>query len=219
MAHLQYAIDVTDEKQALRLAQLAHDNGVQWVEAGHVLVKAVGVSIVTKFKEIFPDGVVVADMKTMDMGAEEVRVAAKAGADVVMICGGAASDGVVHAAVNEAKLAGVRLTASLMGVRDQYTRAMELDSMGLDFILAHRGIDDTFEWFDTENLCVLERMVADVKTPLAIGGSITEAKYPILQDLGFSIIISGRGITEAADPGQAAKRLVELASKSSALQR
>ena len=121
MAHLQYAVDATDEAQALRLARVARDNGVQWIEAGHVLVKAAGISIVTRFKEIFPDGVVVADMKTMDMGAEEVRVAANAGADVVMICGGAASDGVVHAAVDEAKSRGVRLTASMMGVRDQYS--------------------------------------------------------------------------------------------------
>lgn len=218
MAHLQYAIDVIDEVRALYLARQARDNGVQWLEAGHVLVKAAGVSIVSRFKEILPDGVVVADMKTMDMATEEVELAANAGCDVVMVCG-AASDGVIYAAVNAAKSAGVKVTASLMGVRDQYQRATELDNLGLDYILAHRGYNDDFHWFDPEHVGILKRMVADIKTPLAIGGGINEDNYPVLQGLGFSIIIAGRSITEAPDPGRAARRLVELAANSSVLHR
>lgn len=214
MAVLQYAIDVTDEKRALWLAGQAVANGVKWLEAGHVLIKAVGIEIVANFKRLNPDGVVVADMKTMDMGAEEVALAAGAGADLVMVCG-AASDGVVLAAVDTAKKSGIRVTASLMGIRDQYQRAAQLDVLGVDYILAHRGIDDKFNWFDPDRFQVLERMVAGINTPLAIGGGINESNYPLLMELGFAIIISGRGITDAADPGLAAQHLVELASNSS----
>lgn len=213
MAVLQYAIDVTDQAQALSLAKQAVDNGVVCMEAGHVLVKAVGVQIVTRFKELDSKCIVVADMKTMDMGADEVEIAVDAGADRVMVCG-AASDGVIEAAVETARRRGVKIIASLMGVRDQYTRALELEPLGVDFILAHRGIDDKFNWFDPEHSEVLRRMAADVKTPLAIGGGINESNYPMLNGMGFSVIISGRGITEAPDPGKAARRLVDLSAES-----
>ena len=213
MAVLQYAIDVIEQDRALWLARQALANGVQWLEAGHVLIKAAGVGVVSKLKALNPEGVVVADMKTMDMGAEEVKLAAKAGADVVMVCG-AASDGTIEAAVNAAKMSSVRVTASLMGIRDQYCRAKQLDQLGVDYILAHRGIDDTFDWFDPDHTDLLNRMVADIKTPLAIGGGITESNYPALTHMGFAIIISGRGITEADDPGQAARKLLKLAANS-----
>ena len=115
MAALQYAIDVIEQDHALWLARQALANGVQWLEAGHVLIKAAGVGVVSKLKSLSPEGVIVADMKTMDMGAEEVKLAAAAGADVVMVCG-AASDGTIQAAVDAAGKSGVRITASLMGI-------------------------------------------------------------------------------------------------------
>lgn len=211
MAVLQYAIDVIEQERALWLAGQALANGVEWLEAGHVLIKAAGVNVVTRLKALNPDGIVVADMKTMDMGAEEVNLAAKAGADVVMVCG-AASDGTIEAAVKAARKSEVRITASLMGIRDQYCRAHQLDQLGVDYILAHKGIDDSFDWFDPYYTQVLQRMTANIKTPLAIGGGINESNYLLLKDLGFVIIVSGRGITEADDPGQAAARLLKLAA-------
>ena len=213
MAVLQYAIDVIEQERALWLARQALTNGVQWLEAGHVLIKAAGVGVISKLKSLHPEGIIVADMKTMDMGAEEVKLAAAAGADVVMVCG-AASDGTIQAAVDAAGKFGVRITASLMGVRDQYCRAEQLDQLGVDYILAHRGIDDKFDWFDSDHTELLNRMVAEIKTPLAIGGGINESNYPSLKHMGFAIIISGRGITEAKDPGQAARRLLKLAANS-----
>jgi len=152
-------------------------------------------------------------MKTMDMGAEEVKLAAKTGADVVMVCG-VASDGTVEAAVAAARKSGVRLTASLMGIRDQYCRAKQVDQLGVDYILPHRGTDDKFEWFDADHTALLRRMMADIKTPLVICGGINESNYSLVKDMGFAIKISGRGITSAKDPGRATRWLVNLAANS-----
>ena len=215
MAILQYAIDVTNEERALWLAREAFANGVTWVEAGHVLIKSAGIEVVSKLRALNPDAVIIADMKTMDMGGEEVELAASAGANLVMVCA-AASDGTVKAALAAAKQYGVRVTASLMGVRDKYQRAREIDSLGVDYILAHKGIDEDFDWFDAEHCQMLKRMVADLKTPLAIGGGINENNYSLVNSLGFALVISGRGITEAPDPGQAARRLAQLVSNSNA---
>ena len=216
MAVLQYAVDVTDQQLALNLAQQAIANGVKWIEAGHVLIKAVGIEVVSKIKALNPDGITIADMKTMDMGSEEVELAAGAGADLVMVCA-AASDGTVQASIAAAKRCGILITASLMGVRDKYQRAQEIDSFGLDYILAHKGIDEHFDWFDPEYSQLLNRMVKNLKTPLAIGGGINEDNYHFLTNMGFAIVISGRGISDAPDPGVAAKRLVRLMSNSAEL--
>ena len=213
MVILQYAIDVTDQEHALELARQAVANGVSWIEAGHVLIKAAGIEVVSNLKALNPTGVTVADMKTMDMGGEEVELAAKAGADLVMVCA-AASDGTVRAAISAARRCRVQVTASLMGVRDKYERACEIDAMAPDFILAHKGIDEHFDWFDAEHSRMLKRMVADLKTPLGIAGGLNESNYPKLKGLGFAMVISGRGITEAPDPGVAAGRLVQLVANS-----
>ena len=211
MAIVQYAIDVLEEDRALWLGDQAVNNGVRCLEAGHVLIKAVGIQIIPKFKKLHPDCHVVADMKTMDMGGGEVELAASYGADIVMVCG-AASDGVIESAVTTASKTGVRITSSLMGIRDQYARAKQIDSMGVNYILAHRGYDDTFNWTDAENVKVLDRMVTNIRTPLAIGGAINEENYPMLNNMGFAIIISGRGITNSDDPGNAARKLVDLSN-------
>src|SRR4051794_39838527 len=116
---LQYAIDVFSRDDALRLAALAVEAGVRCLEAGHVLVKICGAGIISDLRREFGNAVeVVADMKTMDMGGDEVRVAAEAGADLVIVCG-AASNGVVQAALNEASRQNVEILISLMGVRDR----------------------------------------------------------------------------------------------------
>ena len=54
MAVLQYAIDVIEQDRALWLARQALANGVQWLEAGHVLIKAAGVGVVSKLKALKP---------------------------------------------------------------------------------------------------------------------------------------------------------------------
>src|SRR5688500_12082828 len=88
---LQVALDEVNLDRALQYAREAVAGGVDWIEAGTPLIKSCGLDAVRALKREFPGKTIVADMKTMDTGAFETEVAAKAGADVIGILG-AASD-------------------------------------------------------------------------------------------------------------------------------
>ena len=77
---LQVALDVLEIDRALQIAKEAIEGGADWIEAGTPLIKSEGMDAIRKLKEAFPGYVILADMKTMDTGAMEVEMAAKAGA-------------------------------------------------------------------------------------------------------------------------------------------
>src|SRR5207245_2766191 len=84
---LQVALDHMHLKRALLAAKEAVDGGADWLEAGTPLVKSEGIEVVRQLKKSFPGKTIVADLKTMDTGAFEVEIAAKAGADVITVMG------------------------------------------------------------------------------------------------------------------------------------
>src|SRR5437870_11703481 len=85
---LQVALDHMHLKRALLAAKEAVEGGADWLEAGTPLVKSEGMEVVRQLKKLFPGRTIVADLKTMDTGALEVEMAAKAGAAVVAVMRG-----------------------------------------------------------------------------------------------------------------------------------
>lgn len=203
---LQYAIDVKERERALKLANLAVENQVTLLEAGHLLIKSIGLEIISDLKSISHSVTVVADMKTMDMGDEEVSVAAEAGADSMIVCA-AASDKTLEAAIASGRRNSVKIMASLMGVKKKLRRALEVQSFGVDYIIARKGIDEEYEWSDRKPFSQLKRMLRILKTPLVVGGSINQSNIDNFKDMGFHAIIVGRGITMAPDAALAIKAL------------
>lgn len=203
---LHYAIDVLDRHRALSLAAMAADAGVPCVEAGHVLLKVCGVGILADMRRLIGDAELVADMKTMDMGADEVRVAADAGADVVVVCA-AASTGVVRNALAEADRQHVQVLVSLMGVRDRVRRTRELAGIGVTRILAHRGIDDEYSWSDPVHLADLKELIGVNGIRVGLAGGLTPGSVALFAGYDLERIVVGRGITAARDPAAAVARL------------
>ncbi|MFE2970150.1 orotidine 5'-phosphate decarboxylase / HUMPS family protein [Streptomyces sp. NPDC059340] len=208
MVHIQYAIDVFTKEQALSSAALAAEVGIRCFEAGHVLVKAVGTDVVRELRTRYPDAEIVADMKTMDMGRDEVSVAADAGADLVIVCA-AASDGVLLAAQKEARSRNVDLLVSLMGVKDRVNRTRALLDLGLTRIIAHRGIDDDFLWSDQGPREQLTQLAALPDIELTLAGGINARTLRQFRDVPLERLVVGRGITEADDPRAEVQALVE----------
>ena len=81
MAILQVALDLINAKRAIQIAKEAIEGGADWLEAGTPLIKAEGMQIIRELKKLGRK--IVADMKTIDVGAVEAEMAAKAGADVI----------------------------------------------------------------------------------------------------------------------------------------
>ncbi|KKL51740.1 hypothetical protein LCGC14_2292490, partial [marine sediment metagenome] len=84
---LQVALDFVELSRALDVAAKAVAGGADYIEAGTPLIKSEGLDAVRRLREMFPDHTIIADMKTMDAGRIEAEVAAKAGANVMTVCG------------------------------------------------------------------------------------------------------------------------------------
>ena len=145
---MQVALDLIDLPRALQIAEEAvkgilsvtGDISKAWIEAGTPLIKSEGMNAVRELRNKFPGHTIVADMKTMDAGAAEIEISAKAGANVVFILG-CSPDSCIREAVLAAKKYGVQVGADLISCADPAARAVELEAMGVDIINIHVGLD------------------------------------------------------------------------------
>jgi 3-hexulose-6-phosphate synthase/6-phospho-3-hexuloisomerase len=195
-AILQVALDLLDLKRALQIAQESVDGGADWIEAGTPLIKSEGIQAVRSLRDHFKKATIVADMKVADTGAIEVEMAAKAGADIVCILADA-DDAVVADAVRAARLYGIRLMADLINTPDPKARAVQLESMGVDIICAHVGIDQQMTGKDS--LALLSTLAGTVHIPVAIAGGIDAEGAAEAIRRGAGIVIVGGWIVRSAD--------------------
>lgn len=195
-AILQVALDLLDMKRALQIAQESMDGGADWIEAGTPLIKSEGIQAVRSLRDHFKNATIVADMKVADTGAIEVEMAAKAGADIVCILADA-DDAVVADAVRAARLYGIRLMADLINTPDPKARAVQLESMGVDIICAHVGIDQQMTGKDS--LALLSTLAGNVHIPVAIAGGIDAEGAAEAIRRGAGIVIVGGWIVRSAD--------------------
>jgi len=202
---VQVALDVVEVDRAIKIGKLAVDGGVEWVEAGTPLIKAAGLDVVRRLNRTFPKKTIIADMKTMDVGALEAELAAKAGADIVCVLG-AAADATISEAVTAARKHGAKVLVDLIAVADPRARAEEVEKLGADYIGVHVGIDQ--QKLGIDPLEQLHRVAGSVKVPIAVAGGITARTAPELVRHGASIIVVGGAITKAKDVAQAARDIV-----------
>lgn len=203
-AVLQVALDLLDLSRALQIAHEAVLGGVDWIEAGTPLIKSEGMHAIRALRKEFPESTLVADMKIADTGALEVEMAAKAGADIVCILADA-DDAVVKEAVRSAGKYGVRLMADLINVTDPVSRARQLESMGIDIICAHTGIDQQMAGKDS--LEFLHQLSATTGLPLAVAGGIDAEAAGIAVKTGADIVIVGGWIVRSADVTGSARKI------------
>jgi len=210
---LQVALDLRDLDEALRIAEAAYRGGAEFLEAGTPLIKSVGIRCVSELKKRFPNAIVVADLKTLDVGWMETEIAAQAGADIVGISG-LSNDNTIRDAVGCARKYGVKIMCDLIEVKDPLRRAKELENLGVDFICLHSGIDaqrDREQVIDRK-VETIKKIVESVDLPVAVAGGIRADTAAKVVKAGAKIIIVGGAITRASDPKEAAsiiKRVIE----------
>jgi 3-hexulose-6-phosphate synthase/6-phospho-3-hexuloisomerase len=211
-AILQVALDLLDLKRAVQIAEESVDGGADWIEAGTPLIKSEGMQAVRSLRDRFPQATIVADMKVADTGAIEVEMAAKAGADIVCILADA-DDAVVADAVRAARLYGIRLMADLINSADPPNRAAQLESMGIDIICAHVGIDQQMTGKDSLDL--LATLAGTVRIPVAVAGGIDAEGAQEAVRRGAGIVIVGGWIVRSADVTGSTRKIREAMDKPS----
>ena len=199
---LQVALDLVHGERALAIAAEAVKGGVDWIEAGTPLIKSEGMEIVRKLKKAFPKHTVVADMKTIDVGGAEVEIAAKSGADIIVILG-VSSDPTVTEAILSARQYGAKVMVDLFNVKDKVARAREVERMGADYICVHVGVDE--QMVGGTPLSELKGLAEAVDIPIAAAGGINSETAPEVVRAGASIVIVGGAIIKAKDVSKAAR--------------
>src|SRR5256712_8282377 len=192
---LQVALDHMHLKRALLAAKEAVDGGADWLEAGTPLVKSEGIEVVRQLKKSFPGKTIVADLKTMDTGAFEVEIAAKAGADVITVMG-VTDDATIEEAVKAARRYGAKIMVDLMRVEDKPRRARELEKLGVDYLNLHVSIDE--QMIARTPLEELRAVAKASGIPVAVAGGLNSETVAQAVEAGASIIIVGGAIIKAA---------------------
>ncbi len=155
-------------------------------------------------RKAFPDRTILADMKTVDTGAMEVEMAAKAGADIVIVLG-SADDSTLLDALRSAHKYGVRLMADLISAPDPVKRAIELEALGVDYVNVHIGIDQQMTGKDPVSL--LRDISERVNVQLAVAGGLDANSAVQAVKAGARIVIVGGNITRSDNVTEAARKI------------
>jgi len=201
---LQVALDLMNLRRAVKIAKAAVEGGVDWLEAGTPLIKSEGMEAVRRLRKEFPDRIIFADMKTMDVGALEVEMAAKAGADIIGILG-ASDDETIKESLRAARNYDAEIFVDLIQVPNKVERAKEVCQLGIDYLGVHVGVDAQMKGIDP--LEIVEEVSSVSTVPIAAAGGITSEDAAKIVERGADIIIVGGAITKSKDVSEAARKI------------
>jgi len=202
---LQIAFDFIDLDQSLGVA-VATSPFADWLEVGTSLIKSVGIVAVRRFKGGFPKKEIVADMKILDAGERETRLACESGADIVVV-EACASDGTVSDVVRVAHDLGKKVMYDLLGTADVIVAAQRGRELGVDYLCFHKSTDERgIAGFTAE----FKEVAQAGGLPLVVAGRINEENIAEVMNVGPETLIVGSAITQASDPASAARHLAAI---------
>ncbi|MBQ8643984.1 MAG: orotidine 5'-phosphate decarboxylase [Candidatus Methanomethylophilaceae archaeon] len=205
MATLQLALDLMQLNRSTIIAHEAVEGGVDWIEVGTPLIKSEGAEAVRTLRKEFPGKKIIADTKTMDTGAFEVEIMAKAGADIVTILG-LAEDSTIEEAVMAGRKYGAEIMVDMINVPDRVTRAKEVEKLGVAYICMHMGIDTQMKG-EEPPIDVLRKIVECTSIPISVAGGITAENAGLYVEAGASNVIVGGAIIKTDDIKGAAENI------------
>jgi 3-hexulose-6-phosphate synthase len=187
---VQVSLDLTSIDEALKVAQVAVDAGVQWLEAGTPLILAEGVHAIRALRGRFPDHPIVADLKIMDGGGLETDLAAAAGASFVVVMS-RATDATIRAVVRSAAAHHIQVMGDVLGCEDYAAEAGRMQQLGVDAVIAHLGFDERAETPERSVFDFLPDVVAATTVPVQAVGGIRLQDLPRLPGLGAPLVVVG----------------------------
>ncbi len=201
---LQLALDNRSLPSALEATRILAAE-VDVLEAGTILVCAEGMQAVRCLKALYPDRIVLADIKAADAGSILADMCFSNGADwMTVIC--CAPIATVQTALTEAKKRGDRDVQIELTGSWSWEEAEAWRAVGLNQVVYHRGRDAQAagqSWSD-DDLSKIRRL-AEMGFELSITGGLTIEDLPLFAGLPVKVFIAGRAIRDAADPAAAAR--------------
>jgi bifunctional enzyme Fae/Hps len=215
--YLQVALDLDNIDTMTKIINAVPDRERVLLEAGTPLIKKFGVGVVSKIRELRPDAFIIADLKTLDVGRVEVKMAADETADAVAISGLGNIES-VEKAIHEAKKQGIYSILDMMNVSDFKEKLTSLKKdLKPDIVLLHRNVDsetskaekgeDTSDVSEWGNIKEIKELIGGGL--VAVAGGVTPQKVSKAQESGADIIVVGRYIIGSRDVRRAAEDFLE----------
>ena len=216
--YLQVALDLDNEEAMARIIKQLPNRERILLEAGTPLVKKFGVGIVGKIRELAPSAFIIADLKTLDVGRVEVKMAADETADAVAISGLGTVESIAKA-IHETQKQGIYSILDMMNVKGfEEKLALLPDDLKPDIVLLHRNVDmetyraehgeDTSDMTEWGNIKDIKAILGE-KGLIAVAGGIKPNNVEEAISKGANIIIAGRYIIGSRDVRRAAQDFLE----------
>jgi 3-hexulose-6-phosphate synthase len=187
---VQISLDLTNIKEALEMAEIAVEAGIDWIEAGTPLLLGEGLHAVVALRKAFPNHPIVADLKTMDGGYLEAEMMAKAGATHVVVMG-VAHPATIRAVVKAARDFNIQVMGDIMASADKVECAKMLEAIGVDYIIVHTGFDERGEDPERNPFDHLHEVVNAVSIPVQAVGGLSVAQAAEMPKHGAPLVVVG----------------------------
>ncbi|HOS82726.1 MAG TPA: bifunctional 5,6,7,8-tetrahydromethanopterin hydro-lyase/3-hexulose-6-phosphate synthase, partial [Methanolinea sp.] len=208
--YLQVALDLVEMAKVRSVLTELPQNDHLIIEAGTPLIKRFGLSIISEIRKVRPSAFIIADLKVLDTGNLEARMAADASADAVVISG-LAPQATLEKAIAEARKTGIYSVIDMLNVADP-VRVIKGLKAKPDVVELHRAIDtegSAHAWGDIPAL----RKAAGGRLLVATAGGIRVDKVRDALSAGADIVVVGRAITASKDVRSAAELFLEQLNK------
>jgi len=209
---LQIALDFIHLSDAVRVVNILRGLDVDIFEAGTPLLKSEGIKAVKVIKDFVGDAIVLADMKTADTGALEVRLAVENGADAVSVLASADNE-VISSALNEARNLGADIVVDTIGRLNISDIIDELIHIGVRIINLHMAIDvqrltgmtiaDKLKEFKS-----LKERYGSIY--ISVSGGIKPQHIREIMKYDIDIIVMGSAVTRAQNPADVVKEVLKI---------
>ena len=201
--YLQVAFDLTDLSAVLSVMDKLPINDHLVLEAGTPLIKRYGLGVIREMRKVRPSSFIVADLKILDTGNLEARMAADETSDAVVVSG-LASAATIDKAIEEANKTGIYVIIDMLNVDKPEVVLKSLKNKP-DVVELHRAIDvehTSHAWGNITNIKKYCKLVA-------VAGGIREDNIGEALTAGADILVVGRAITAAKDVEGAARIFLE----------
>jgi 3-keto-L-gulonate-6-phosphate decarboxylase len=199
----QLSLDLKTIDDAVAMARLGVEAGVQVLEAGTILIMSEGAGrVLPRLKAEFPGRPIVADVKCTDGVAHEFAMLFDLGATAATVMA-SASDASIRYAVREAEARpGCSVMVDTMGcggldgtdIRGQVAAARRAQDLGAQYVVLHLGYDERSEnrrMVEDDLLLKWAEAVAkeDLGIKIQVVGGLTLAQAKALPAMGISEIV------------------------------
>ena len=200
---LQVALDTLDIPSALK-ATRALAPEVDVLEVGTILCYAEGARAVATLRALYPDHLILADLKAADAGTTVAEIVFSQGASwMTVIC--CAPYATMTAALAVARKYSGDVQIELYG-EWTFAQAEKWLEIGLTQAIYHRGRDAELagqKWGPADLQKI--RKLADMGFAVSVTGGLTPQDLAIFKGIPVKCFIAGRSLYGADDPAQAAR--------------